>query len=126
MRPTPLEMMQSLLCSLGTLCRFATPAAAAVSNDQDKYRTSLEIGRYVFLVAVLIEFIILLVTIVLRVRHPYKESEGDFEEQRAARSAMAQIQMESLKNSTQRGNGKSPGPGQDSNFYTGSAKLYKR
>ncbi len=89
-------------------------------------KSDLEIGRYVFLVFVLLEFIALMVTIVMRVRFPHKEGPEQFEEQQAARSAMAQIQMESLKQSVGRSNkyATSPAPN-DGNFYTASGKMYK-
>lgn len=87
------------------------------------YSDDLKVGRYIFLVLVIIEIIVIIVTVVVHVRNPHEEEPETLEEQRAARSAMAQIQMESLKNSTSRS---SASPGMDSNsFYTGSAKMYK-
>lgn len=94
--------------------------------QQETLTSELEIGRYVFLVFIIIQFIVLLVTIVIRVKFPHKEEGDDFEEQRGARSAMAQIQMESLKNSVSRNKqATSPAP-EGGNFYTSSNKMYKR
>lgn len=103
---------------------------AGMSADElslwEGIKSDLEVGRYVFLVFILLEFIALMVTIVMRVRFPHKESPDQFEEQQAARSAMAQIQMESLKSSVGRSNkyATSPAPS-DGNFYTASGKMYK-
>ena len=95
--------------------------------NADEIKSHLEIGRWVFLVFVLIEFVALIVTIVVRIRNPYEADADSFEEQQAARSAMAQIQMEGLKHSMQRTASKSPAVGaNDGNFYTVSNKLYKR
>ena len=107
------------------LYRFA-PLTADQVAQQETLTSELEIGRYVFLVFIIIQFIVLLVTIVIRVKFPHKEEGDDFEEQRGARSAMAQIQMESLKNSVSRNKqATSPAP-EGSNFYTSSNKMYKR
>lgn len=77
--------------------------------------------------AILAEFVALLVTIVLRVTNPHAADAEGFEEQQAARSAMSQIQMEGLKHSVQRSASKSPAiAAADGNFYTASNKLYKR
>jgi len=63
----------------------------------------------------------------VRVRNPYEADADSFEEQQAARSAMAQIQMEGLKHSMQRTASKSPAVGApDGNFYTASSKMMKR
>ena len=90
---------------------------------EETIRSQLEIGRYVFLVFVIFQFIALLVTIVMRVKYPYKSEGDDLDEKKAARSAMAQIQMESLKSSV--ANKSTPGP-EGGNFYTASNKMYKR
>jgi hypothetical protein len=94
---------------------------------QESLTSDLEIGRYVFLVFIIIQFIVLLVTIVMRVKFPHKNEGDDFEEQRGARSAMAQIQMESLKNSVSRNNKQATSPAPEGgNLYTASNKMYKR
>lgn len=92
---------------------------------QESIKSDLEIGRYVFLVFVIIEFIALLVTIIMKVKYPYKAEGDELDEQRSARSAMAQIQMESLKSSVTRKGAASPAP-EGGNFYTASAKMNKR
>jgi hypothetical protein len=104
------------------------PGAPACSKDETaKVEKALKVGRYVFLVTVVLEFVVLMATIVLRVRNPHASEPEDFDEQQAARSAMAQIQMEGLKHSMQRTASKSPAVGAaDGNFYTASSKLYKR
>ena len=90
-------------------------------------KNSLEIGRYVFLVFAIFQFIALLITIVMRIKNPYKEDPDTLEEQRAARSAMAQIQMESLKHSVSRGSKHPTSPAPDSsNYYTASNKMMRR
>jgi hypothetical protein len=98
------------------------PNRSKIQSWEDDFKTSLEIGRYVFLVLVLLEILGLLVTMVIRIKYPHRtEDGGTFEEQRAARSAMAQIQMESLKSTVTR----SPGTAESNNFYTASSKVYK-
>ncbi len=93
--------------------------------EQESLTSTLEIGRYVFLVFIILQFIALLVTIVMRVKFPHANESDDFEEQRGARSAMAQIQMESLKNSVSKNKtATSPAP-EGGNFYTASNKMYK-
>lgn len=91
---------------------------------QQSIKSDLEIGRYVFLVFTLFEFIAYLVTIVMRVRFPYKEDAEQFEEQRSARSAMAQIQMESLKSAVKT-NKYATSPAPDQGLYTASKKMNK-
>lgn len=106
--------------------RFA-PLTADQVAQQESIKSQLEIGRYVFLVFIIIQFIVLLVTIVMRVKFPHKDEGNDFEEQRGARSAMAQIQMESLKNSVSSRNKQATSPAPEGgNFYTASNKMYKR
>lgn len=109
----------------------AAAAAAAATQDYDNIynskKTSLEIGRYIFLVAVLIQMVALMVTIVMKVRHPHDD---DMEEYNAhaqtANSAMAQIQLENLKHSVLKSKSTASTPGDgDGNFYTSSNKLYK-
>lgn len=91
---------------------------------QEDIKSTLEVGRYVFLVFVIFEFVALLVTIVMKVKYPYKVDGDELDEQRSARSAMAQIQMESLKSSVSRKGAASPAP-EGGNFYTASNKMYK-
>lgn len=84
-----------------------------------------------FLVAILFQAIALMITIVMRVRHPYEDDVDDYSENQSAQSAMAQIQMENLKHSVLRGSAKSSTPAtsstaSDNNFYTSSSKLYKK
>jgi len=91
----------------------------------EEFRNDLDIARYIFLVVAILEFIAIITTIVIRIRHPYKNGlrDGDEEDQLAAKSAMAQIQMEGLKHSVK----KSENAGaSDGNFYTSSKKMYKR
>jgi hypothetical protein len=91
----------------------------------EEFRNDLDIARYIFLVIAIFEFIAIIATIVIRIRHPYKNGlrDGDEEDQLAAKSAMAQIQMEGLKHSVK----KSENAGtSDGNFYTSSKKMYKR
>ena len=106
---------------------WGASSACSQTSDYDTIKSHLEIGRYVFLVFILIEIVALAVTVVVRVRNPYEADADSFEEQQAARSAMAQIQMEGLKHSMQRTASKSPAVGApDGNFYTASSKMMKR
>ena len=66
-----------------------------------------------------------MVTIVMRVRSPYVDESLDFEEQKAARSAMAQIQMESLKKSVSSGNKTATSPLPEGSMYSSSGKMSK-
>ncbi|KAL4538707.1 hypothetical protein Ndes2526B_g03005 [Nannochloris sp. 'desiccata'] len=105
--------------------RLLAPLTADQVAEQESLTSNLEIGRYVFLVFIILQFIALLVTIVMRVKFPHVTESEDFEEQRGARSAMAQIQMESLKNSVSRNKqATSPAPS-EGNFYAASNKMYK-
>lgn len=93
--------------------------------EQESLTSHLEIGRYVFLVFVILQFVALLVTIVMRVKFPHANESEDIEEQKGARSAMAQIQMESLKSSVSRNKqATSPAPA-EGNLYASSNKMYK-
>eukprot|EP00889_Picochlorum_renovo_P003531 jgi/Picre1/30561/NNA_005923.t1 len=64
-----------------------------------EFTNDLQYARYIFLVLSIIEFILVIITTVVKIKHPYKGGvEGDEEDQLAAQSAMAQIQLEGLKN----------------------------
>jgi hypothetical protein len=106
--------------------RLVQAGQKALENEEN-IRNALEIGRYIFLVAVLLEFIALMASIVLRVRSPHaSDDDEDVEERQAARSAMAQIQMEGLKHSMSKAASRSPAVGAtDGNFYTSSTKMAK-
>lgn len=97
--------------------------ATNLTDLEQKYRTELEIGRYVFLVAVIIEFIVLLIVVIIKVRNPHQAEGDSVDDQRAARSAIAQIQMESLKSSVQKGNSKNQA--ENNSFYSSSGKMYR-
>eukprot|EP00890_Picochlorum_soloecismus_P003642 jgi/Picsp_1/4279/NSC_01788-R1_expressed protein [Chlorella variabilis] len=90
----------------------------------EEFRNDLDVARYIFLVIAILEFIAIIVAIVIRIRYPYKNGlrDGDEEDQLAAKSAMAQIQMEGLKHSVK--NSENAGAS-DGNFYTSSKKMYK-
>jgi hypothetical protein len=88
----------------------------------NEYTNDLQYARYIFFVFSLIELIMILVTVIIKIKHPYKNGvEGDEEDQLAAKSAMAQIQLEGLKSSVK---GSENGRG-DGSFYTSSKKMYK-
>lgn len=103
--------------------RFAPLTSDQVAK-QEQLTSDLEIGRYVFLVFIILQFILLLVTIVMRVKFPYANENEDVEGQKDARSAMAQIQMESLKNSVSR-NKTATSPAPAEGLYTTSNKQNK-
>jgi hypothetical protein len=87
-----------------------------------EFTNDLQYARYIFFVFAVIELILIIVTTVIKIRHPHKDGAvGDEEDQLAAKSTMAQIQMEGLKNSvSQNGNN-----GDSSNMYSSSRKMYK-
>lgn len=88
-----------------------------------EFTNDLQYARYIFLVLSIIEFILVIITTVVKIKHPYKGGvEGDEEDQLAAQSAMAQIQLEGLKNSVKTSNEN----GSESSTYTASKKMYKR
>lgn len=102
-------------------CRLAdTPA-----DLETKYRRDLDVARYIFLVFCLLELLSIIATIIIKVRHPYEHGvDGDEEDQLAAKSAMAQIQLEGLKNSVKKSD--SAKGSSEGTFYTSSKKMYKR
>lgn len=88
-----------------------------------EFTNDLQYARYIFLVLSIIEFILVIITTVVKIKHPYKGGvEGDEEDQLAAQSAMAQIQLEGLKNSVKTSNEN----GSESSTYAASKKMYKR
>ncbi|KAG7673544.1 hypothetical protein NADE_004769 [Nannochloris sp. 'desiccata'] len=120
-----LALVLALVGLFHSMCGRLAPLTADQVAEQESLTSNLEIGRYVFLVFIILQFIALLVTIVMRVKFPHVTESEDFEEQRGARSAMAQIQMESLKNSVSRNKqATSPAPS-EGNFYAASNKMYK-
>lgn len=100
------------------------PTESMIQDWTDEYSQSLKIGRYFFLVFVLVELVVVFVIILVRIRNPHIEESESIEDQRAARSAMAQIQLESLKTSTGRSTA-SPGMDTNTSFYTASSKMYR-
>ncbi len=89
---------------------------------ETEFTNELQYARYIFLVFSIIEFILVIVTTVVKIKHPYKDGvEGDAEDQLAAQSAMAQIQLEGLKNSV-----KTNENGSESSTYATSKKMYRR
>ena len=85
-----------------------------------EFTNDLQYARYIFFVFALIEFILIITTLIIKWRRPYADGvDGDEEHQLAAKSTMAQIQLEGLKNSVS-----SPNGGNDS-FYSTSKKAYR-
>lgn len=86
-----------------------------------EFTNDLKYARYIFFAFSLVEMILIVATLVIKIRHPYKDGiEGDEEDQLAAKSTMAQIQLEGLKSSV-----KNNESSNDSNFYNSSKKMYK-
>ena len=85
-----------------------------------EFTNDLQYARYIFFTFSLIEFILVVATLIIKWRRPYANGvEGDEEDQLAAKSTMAQIQLEGLKNSvSQNDNG-------NGSFYSSSKKAYK-
>lgn len=104
------------------ICRDTNENAEQLTKE---FKNDLDVPRYIFLVFAILELLAIITTIVIRIRHPYEGGmlEGDEEDQLAAKSAMAQIQMEGLKNSVKKND---KGGSSDGNFYTSSKKMYKR
>ena len=88
---------------------------------ENEFTNDLTYARYIFFVFSLIELILIIATLIIKIKHPYKDGiAGDEEDQLAAKSTMAQIQLEGLKSSV-RSNENS----NDSNLYGSSKKMYR-
>lgn len=86
-----------------------------------EFTNELKYARYIFFVFSLIELILIIATVIIKIKHPYKDGiEGDEEDQLAAKSTMAQIQLEGLKSSVKKNENSN-----ESSFYTSSKKMYK-
>lgn len=86
-----------------------------------EFTNELKYARYIFFAFSLIELILIIATLIIKIKHPYKDGiEGDEEDQLAAKSTMAQIQLEGLKSSV-----KNNETSNDSSFYNSSKKMYK-
>ena len=88
---------------------------------ENEFTNDLTYARYIFFVFSLIELLLIIATLIIKIKHPYKDGiAGDEEDQLAAKSTMAQIQLEGLKSSV-RSNENS----NDSNLYGSSKKMYR-
>ena len=84
-----------------------------------EYTNDLQYARYIFFVFALIELLLVIATLIIKWRRPYADGvEGDEEDQLAAKSTMAQIQLEGLKSSVSSQNG-------NDSFYSTSKKAYR-
>ena len=84
-----------------------------------EFTNDLQYARYIFFAFSLIEFILIITTLIIKWRRPYANGvDGDEEDQLAAKSTMAQIQLEGLKNSVSQNNG-------NDSFYSTSKKAYR-
>lgn len=106
---------------------ISSSVAAASSEYQNLYDSTynhLNIGRYVFLVVILLQFLALLVTIVMKVRYPYADDFEDYNsEASTAQSAMAQIQLENLKHSVSKSKSSTDA---NTSYYATSQKMYRK
>ncbi len=86
-----------------------------------EFTNDLKYARYIFFVFSVIELILIIATLIIKLKHPYKDGiEGDQEDQLAAKSTMAQIQLEGLKSSIKNNENSN-----DSSVYNSSKKMYK-
>jgi hypothetical protein len=85
-----------------------------------EFTNDLQYARYIFFVFALIEFILIIATLVIKWRRPHADGgDGDEEDQQAAKSTMAQIQLEGLKSSV------SPQNGGNGSLYSTDKKSYR-
>lgn len=85
-----------------------------------EFMNDLQAARYIFFVFALIEFILIIATLIIRWRRPHAEGvDGDEEDQLAAKSTMAQIQLEGLKSSMSAQNGG------NQSLYSSDKKSYR-
>ncbi|GAB4814716.1 hypothetical protein N2152v2_001762 [Parachlorella kessleri] len=103
-------------------------------SRESTVRNALEIGRWVFLVVIILQLIGLIVAISMktccyRTAEDYEDFEAQAQEAQSnkaqAEAVKAQIQMENLKQSIGKTSMKSPGTDSGSNFYASSSRLYK-
>jgi len=86
-----------------------------------EFTNDLKYARYIFFVFSVIELFLIIATLIIKLKHPYKDGiEGDQEDQLAAKSTMAQIQLEGLKSSIKNNENSN-----DSSVYNSSKKMYK-
>ena len=88
---------------------------------ENEFTNDLTYARYIFFVFSLIELLLIIATLIIKIKHPYKDGiAGDEEDQLAAKSTMAQIQLEGLKSSVRSNENSNV-----SNLYGSSKKMYR-